>query len=265
MVNYVTHNGHILVEKDVFTLMQGDLAKFEPHQPAINPDTLALDNIRRIAWATNEVPFMPLVPLYTPFYGPLFQRLNYTHRSFPLHAVPGGGWGLIPEVVQEWMTLERNMLHLLIAMMDVSKAPLPKFFRYWTLPKRYGYELHYRSRRDALIIASRSRDSFIPLMAALTLMLRIMEDLTTRIENFNWRGKVLETTGIHPQWLAELEMSVVGDFDSPRVGGFIDLPTCDFKWLLPLFSSFKMPVISSLGIHNRPSFTCTQVLGEICT
>jgi hypothetical protein len=242
MVDYVTHNGHILVRNDVFTLMQGDLAKFEPYQPAVDPDTLVLDKIWRMAWATNEVPFMLLVPMYTPFYGPLFQRLNYTHRSFPLHMVTGGGWCLVPEVVQEWRTLERNMHHLFVAMIDVSNAPLPRFFRYWALPKRYGYELHYRSRRDAQIIASRSRDSFIPLMAALTLMLLIMDDLTTRKENFKWRDTVLQKTGIHPQWLAELEKSVVGDFDSPRVGGIINFTTCEFQWLLPLFSSFKMPI-----------------------
>jgi hypothetical protein len=235
-------------------MVQGDLTTFNPYpHHSLNPDSFVLNNIRQISWTTNETPFTPLVPLGKPFFGPLFGRLNYSDGNLPVYHEPSRDWGLDPAVVEEWVALERNMRTLLIAMMDVSTAPLPSHFRYWALPRQYGYELRYRRHRDARIIASRSRDSFIPLMAALTLMLRIMDDLWQHIPDFCWRERVLERTGIHPQWLGDLEMSAVGDFRYPRVGGIIDIGKCEFRWLLPLFTAFEMPIYLYWGpIIDRP-------------
>jgi hypothetical protein len=73
--------------------------------------------------------------------------------------------------------------------------------------------------------------------------------------SFDWREKLLAKTGIHPQWLADLELSAAGDFDAPKVGGIIDIQACEFSWLLPFVTSQvkHLPIYIYWGaINNRP-------------
>jgi hypothetical protein len=244
---FASDGRHTLVGNDVYTVIrhQGnfDLIKRVPRrQDAPTPSSLVLDNLWQTSWISNEVPFISLVPTFRPFYGPLLHRLHYDDRTLPIERHPEGGWSLSPAVVEEWVALERNMRVLVYAMLECSSAPLPRNFRFWSFPGRYGYELRYRCHKHAKIIASRSRDAFIPLVAALSFALMVMDWQTEQLGEFDWRGKLLKKTGIHPQWLADLEMSAVGDFTAPRVGGIIDMTTCEFKWMLPLLWQFNMPL-----------------------
>ena len=126
------------------------------------------------------------------------------------------------------------------------------FFRLWSFPKQYGYELSYHCRRHAQIVASCSRDVFVPLMAAISFMLMLMDWQERQIESFNWYAKVLTKTSIHHQWLADLEMSAVADFTAPKMGGILDFATCDLKWMLPILHKLNMP----LYLHWGPIADC---------
>jgi len=143
----------------------------------------------------------------------------------------GGGFQLDPDVVREWRALEHNLITILGAMMTFDLA-LPRDFRVWRYPYYYGYEALYANRKDALIVAARSRDSFIPLMATLTMFIILLKQERRRRPDFNWRVGLLKKTEIHYQWFAELEGSAVGDLTIPRVGGIVNMKTCQYKWML---------------------------------
>jgi len=160
-----------------------------------------------------------------------------------VHQLPDGTWALDCAVVRDWDTLERNLRALLSSMLFFSTSPLPRLFQPWYYPMKYGYKLSYGTYRQARFIALRSRDAFVPLMASISFMLILMEAQEKVSPNFNWHENILGRSGIHYQWLTELESSAVGDFNLPRVGGIIELETCEFKALLPLLRKAKnMPL-----------------------
>jgi hypothetical protein len=215
MFHFVTFGNHFIIGEDIYTVLTGNLNQFRPGAcQFLNPDSPVLVDIWHMNWILNEVPFMPLVLLNMPFYGLLFQRLNYTSKMFPLER-HGTSWSLNHGVVDEWIALERNMHSVFLVINEVCIVPMPTLFQYWALPTQYGYEFYYHSPRETRIIASCSRDSFIPLMAALTFVFLIANDLAYTEENFTWCEKVLEKTGIHPQWLSALKYSVVCDMTVP--------------------------------------------------
>ena len=253
---YATDGRHVVAGQSVYTVIQGDLRIFDrlPGRERLGPVSVVLDDICSTGWIANEVPFMSLVPVHRPFYGALFQRLHYNDDNLPIQRLEDGSWSLHPAVLTEWVSLERNMRALLSALLDCSSAVLPKYFRLWSFPKQYGYQLHYRSQRHARVIASRSRDSFIPLMAALSFMLVLMgwqEQL--KGDGFDWHAIVFSNTSIHPQWLADLEMSVVGNYNTPRVGGIINFAKSEILWMLPTIRKLNMPLYLHWGhIQDRP-------------
>jgi hypothetical protein len=220
------------------------------------PTSSSISNIWQFNWIRNEFPYMMLVPIHTPFTGSLFRRLNYT-RDFPLEKQSSGGWALASSVICEWTSLERNLRALLAAMhlLCLYQPFIPPLFQYWPAPYRYGYEGTYRTRKQAQIVATNSRNAFIPLMTAITYFWLILECIDGS-EGIDWRAKVLKRTGIHCEWLAELEFSAAGDFTStPRVGGILDMDSCKFQSILPFLwrCQVRMPLLLHWGnIIDRP-------------
>ena len=51
---------------------------------------------------------------------------------------------------------------------------------------------------------------------------------------------MLSKTNIHPQWLAALESSAAGDFFLERVGGIVEIQTCEFDGILQLFADLPL-------------------------
>ena len=243
---FAIHGPHALVGKNVYTIFHGDSNGFiNIPRPGDSPKSLplVLKNIWQLGYVSNSTPFMPLVPQHRPFHGSLFSRLNYDSRTIPVHQLPNGNWALDGTVIRDWDTLERNLRALLSSMLFFSTMPLPRLFQLWYYPMKYGYKLSYQTYRQARFIALRSRDAFIPLMASLSFMLILMEAQEKLSPNFNWRDKVLGRSGTHYQWLAELELSAVGDLNVPRIGGIINLETCEFNALLPVMCKAKnMPL-----------------------
>jgi hypothetical protein len=243
---------HALLRKEVFTVVCENSNPRIPPRIEHNPDSVIFDPFD-MCWVSDKLPFMMLVLRHKPFYYPLFDRLDFDDGRFPAYRHGPGEWSLDPKLVTEWVALERNMQVLVHAMSDLSTGWLPKFFRFWPFPKRYGYELSYSCRIHVQIIAAQSRNAFVPLMATITLMFLILAHRESLIDRFNWREKVLERTGIHPEWLAALESSAAGDPFLSRVGGVIHVEGCEFLNLLPLVRKARMPLYVCWGeITNTP-------------
>ncbi|KAK7046279.1 hypothetical protein R3P38DRAFT_2507877 [Favolaschia claudopus] len=157
---------------------------------------------------------------------------------------------------ESWGKLESGLRHLLRAMYKVfgsnpSVGMIDFLPRYFAWPKRFGYAQTYRNRESAKIVAERTRNSFLPLMATITMMFLVFEGQGWA----NWRDRVLETSGLHSAWFAEVESSAVGDLRLPRVGGIFDFSDPDdmsnfardsgrhkLEWLVNLICSFNPPI-----------------------
>ncbi|KAG6836246.1 hypothetical protein H0H93_009896 [Arthromyces matolae] len=66
-----------------------------------------------------------------------------------------------------------------------------------------------------------------------------------------WRETVLKKTGIHHQWLGDLELSIAGDFNAKRVGGIMQRPS-QLATLLPSLSKLSIPLFVSWGDLQDP-------------
>lgn len=137
-------------------------------------------------WIPNEHPFMFLVPLHPPFYGPLFERLALRHGNAPVRRVKRVLYTLDGRLKEDWASLEQNLKAIVFAMVDLYTVPLPKFFQFWPFPKRYGYQLDHPSEEHAQRVAINSRNAFVPLMAAITLFLLILNDQELSVPGFTW-------------------------------------------------------------------------------
>ncbi|KAK0215264.1 hypothetical protein EDD85DRAFT_962803 [Armillaria nabsnona] len=202
-----------------------------------DPITANLAAMTEQQWITNELSFMMLIPIENPFFGPLFTCLWFGPHNIPIESTSHPSsiitWSLENTVKEEWISLEHNLCALLYATLKLSTAPLPPFFRLWSSPLHFGYENHYGSvgaTRKAIV---GSRNAFLPFMATLSLMIVLMAWQEKQVPGFNWRQKVLEETAIHCQWLAKLEVSAVGDLQTPRTGRFINAWGSQLLWMLP--------------------------------
>ncbi|KAG6819796.1 hypothetical protein H0H93_008550 [Arthromyces matolae] len=246
---------HFVVENQLFTRIQGDrsqdfpiqLPPSEPHDPERR---FKLDSLNRMSWILDEFPFLMAIPLENPFSGLLFDRLHYNGDRF---VVPSKyGFKLRLNVLRAWEDLELNLRAVVYAMAEICQTYLPKTFRFWAFPKRYGYTKTYTSQAVAQSIAIQSRDSFIPLIATATFFLVLMETHAHPEPGSTWRETVLKKTGIHHQWLSDLELSIAGDFKAKRVGGIMRSPRQLAALSLPL-SQLNMPLFVSWGLLSDPA------------
>ena len=214
------NGNHAIANDAVFTDLRAShferrdfdvLYRLPTRDDAPHPTSLILNDIWTVHWIRPEAPFMMLVPTNRrPFHGPLFSRLDFVH-NIPLHQSEDRSWSLRSDVIRDWHALEHNLHAVWWAMLKKSNARSPAALRYWAWPHRYGYHLTYRSRSDANIIATRSRNAFIPLMASITFFIIQLDYLATRYgEGFvEWRRDVIAAADIHPQWFSDLESSIV--------------------------------------------------------
>jgi len=150
----------------------------------------------------------------------------------------------------EWASLEYNMSRVLLAMrkLDFNIAFPPKF-TYWPEPQRYGYIRSYRSQKTAQIAAYRSKNAFVPLMATVSLWMRLLDAHMEKIAKPRaWRTEVAQRSGVDHQWVAELLATL--DASVHRVGGIIDVPSCHFLAWLPEIWRDVEQIVFSWGSYN---------------
>jgi hypothetical protein len=255
---------HGVVGNNIFTSLQTRegvsgleiLHHLPSRDDAPHPTSLVLDDIWNVHWIRPEAPFMLLVPKHRrPFDNPLFACLDYAH-DIPLERNPTTGhWSLREDLMLEWHTLEVNLLAVWWAMLKACDYRMPKDVRYWAWPCRYGYRMTYGTRNAARIVAARSRNAFIPLMASITFSVLVLDYLQcTQAPHYqNWQQEVIAASKLHQEWWSLLEASVVMDNTIPRVGGIVDMSACDFANILPALQQFDMPLLLYWGpISDRP-------------
>ncbi|KAJ6484901.1 hypothetical protein C8R45DRAFT_931335 [Mycena sanguinolenta] len=222
-------DGHVRIDKAIFGVHCGDPELFlnmpTPEQAPAHGIIEWDAEFERISWTFVQTPYLLFVPRENPFHGPLLGQLRRPRNRFPLLKEPEG-WILAWDVRLSWSKLESGLRLLQQILLEIGgfNVPegmlrfLPAFESVW--PKRFGYAVHFRDRKLAHKVAERSRNAFVPLMSSITLMLFVLDSHGQD----GWRDKVLEKLAFEnsDQWFADLEASVVGNRNFPRVGGILD-------------------------------------------
>jgi hypothetical protein len=191
---------------------------YPPH-PFPNQAPLDLSTIRLPQWSSNKYPFLAWTPSSIQFEGPLFGRLHWLHQTLPIESY-GDRWILSEDVRMRWHRLEHNLHTLASSLLD--RAQLTPSFTFWPLPSRYGYLQTYPTEEDARHYAMYSRDAFVPLIAACSFA--IANNIDSWDYDFPvpfWLRELVEK-GVHPQYLENIQKSIVGDFTIDRAGMVID-------------------------------------------
>ncbi|KAJ6602948.1 hypothetical protein B0H10DRAFT_2230052 [Mycena sp. CBHHK59/15] len=269
-------DGHIRGgDQHIFGVHYGDptfILNMPNPSEAPSPEHNLMDaDFYHTTWTSPHMPYLILLPRYSPFYGPLFRRLHFTHGTIPIE-VHDGGWCLNPCLRQEWSQLEWALRSVLRAMAHVHPGAVQEGLILHGWPTQYGYHISRRNRQAALVVSMRARDAFLPLMAAITMMFLALQERLGKSEE-SWRMSVIKLSGVHPQWFADLESSAVGDMSIERLGGIIDLVLLDdqtrtrripMEWLLTLVvGKLPVPLYFHWGKIDRvPDFPIPWALKE---
>lgn len=222
------------------------------HADAREPVEDNPDDLRKIGWVTEPYLYLALMPRFHPYNTPLFEWLRPLKQ--PTIQMGRFEWRLRADVTMTWNRLEYNLRVVLKAMWDLC-ANMSYLFKPWPIPSRFGFLRAASSRVGMEVLASESRDAFLPLIAAISFHIVILNYRQSKLESygkFNWRDAVLKKTGFHPQWLEELELSAAGDFRVPRVGAFFNAEMCrDSLFLLPRLAALGVPLHVDWGTLQR--------------
>ncbi|KAK6987632.1 hypothetical protein R3P38DRAFT_3332483 [Favolaschia claudopus] len=262
----------------IFGVHYGDpsfLLDIPPPSKATAPDGYRFHDgdFKRPLWIDPKFPYLVLLPRFNPFYGPLFSRLNLNEKTVPIVkvSVPGSSfgqfssrWGLKQKIADSWLYLESLLRLTLRTMMGLYGSRPAEAVYTFLSPISYCYtERNATSHSNAVKIALRSRDAFLPLMAEITLMFILLDARDIK----DWRARLSDQTKLHRQWIVDLEQSAVGNrewllaahrklsnMNIDRVGGIMDL-TLEKQHLdhhLPRHARWLLPHL--LGKHRVPLY-----------
>ncbi|KAK7015660.1 hypothetical protein R3P38DRAFT_2786602 [Favolaschia claudopus] len=249
----------------VFGVHYGDpsfLLDIPPPSKATAPDGYKFNDgdFRRPLWIDPKFPYLVLLPRFSPFNGPLFSRLNVNEKTVPIVevTVPGSSfgqfnirWGLDQKVVDSWLYLESLLRLTLRTMMDLYGSRPGEAVYTFLSPISYCYtERNATSHSNAVKIALRSRDAFLPLMAEITVMFILLDARDTQ----DWRRRLMNRTKLNWQWIVDLEQSAVGNMHIDWLGGIMDLTLrkTHMDHHLPLHARWLLPHL--LGRHRVPLY-----------
>ncbi|KAK7044607.1 hypothetical protein R3P38DRAFT_3176855 [Favolaschia claudopus] len=258
-------DGFIQTKVGIFGVHYGDprfLLDIPLPSEAAAPDGYRFNNedFRRPLWLDPKFPYLVLLPRFSPFYGPLFSRLNVNEKTVPIVevTVPGSSfkqfdvrWGLEQKLVDSWLYLESLLRLTLRTMMDLYGSRPAEAVYTFLSPINYCYtERNATSRSNAVKIALRSRDAFLPLMAEITLMFILLDARDIK----DWRGRLMDHTKLTWQWIVDLEQSAVGNMTIDRMGGLMDLTLAKthLDHHLPRHARWLLPLL--LGKHRVPLY-----------
>ncbi|KAJ6467981.1 hypothetical protein C8R47DRAFT_1303114 [Mycena vitilis] len=219
--------GHARISDSIWGVYKGNpqqLLKMPSPNEAPAPEYARVkgNNFWSPTYISPRYPYIMFIPACFPWYGPIFCKLNYRRDKLPLVKQEDGRWRLEVPVTEEWSNLEGSLRRVAIRMMKLMTTPYPEEMVQFALPYRFGYLRPYRTENAARTVVCRSLHAFLPLIGSLAMLFWFIQMELKDVPDWDWRKILCEQANVHPQWLADLERSVVGDLDVPRLGGLID-------------------------------------------
>lgn len=179
--------------------------------------------LRRVNFQHERYPYLAFIPAYPSFAGIILNRFADLESVI---VEDENGWHLTDELQVRWFLLGnavRGMSQLLVK--RSTRHPRVELVEY-TKPERYGYQLNYRTRDEALKRAEESRDAFLPLFAMLTFVVALYKfDHTSEFIDSSGTPewcRILLDNHVNGTWLEDLRLSQILDFTCRRVGVILD-------------------------------------------
>ncbi|KAJ7663696.1 hypothetical protein DFH06DRAFT_1128077 [Mycena polygramma] len=212
--------GHARISDSIWGVYQGNpqlLLKMPSPNEAPAPEYARVkgNNFWSPTYISPRYPYVMFIPACFPWYGPIFGKLNYRRDKLPLVKQEDGRWRLEVPVTEEWSKLEGSLRRVAIRMMTLTKTPYPEEMVQFALPYRFGYLRPYRTENAARTVVCRSLHAFLPLIGNLAMLFWFIQMESKDMPDWDGRKILCEQAGVHPQWLADLERSVVGTSTYP--------------------------------------------------
>ncbi|KAK0421589.1 hypothetical protein EV421DRAFT_1916387 [Armillaria borealis] len=194
-------------------------------------------------WASNSMPYGGFLPVRRAdiFECELFQCLNHTSTSLPVHSSGRGLWSLGAKVVESWRNLEA-LLARLRQVLEVQAGHRNIDHLHFPFPWKYGYHHAKPSRKAMVYSAVRSRDAFILMAAEISYFLALVSDSFEGSLFQNWSAILTREVG--GKWGKNLPADAVGIFIDPR--------ECNFGYFLRAYTNFKVPFWIDWGLLDQP-------------
>ncbi|KIJ25864.1 hypothetical protein M422DRAFT_55772 [Sphaerobolus stellatus SS14] len=198
-------------------------------------------------WFVPNYPQLALIPKNPVYDGPLLQCLWLDH---PLKWLTHTGnlWMLHKEIVQSWMPLERALYMIANALMKEAKIAFDLNFDFLPLPSSRGYLQTHKSEENAVKCIYWSRDTFLGLLAIISLGVLLFERKTLLPD-------------MDSPWIEYLVKKLTGNVR--RLRTFIDVNGfSSFKLLRELLKA-DVPVWFSWGaVSCKPCRTCWAIVDD---
>ncbi|KAF9060348.1 hypothetical protein BDP27DRAFT_1430188 [Rhodocollybia butyracea] len=260
----------------------------KPHNyPMVPPETqppdpdyhaLALPRFDLPGWFVSSLPFLGFAPSSNPFKCQFLQCLDYNIDMLPIELHHESGCYILnPSLRDDWDSLERNMRAFLGACRHVNPLGLTHDFRFWFYPQQFGYCFAWETEKLARWAASRSRQAFILLIAAISFFLKMLyhmekkwvalfENCTTQLPDpnpfwsarqneyaklccglvpskFEWQECLQKETSISSEWLSYFYQIM----EMPMAGVFMNVNDRSCIPLIPVFLEANMPLVLCWG------------------
>ncbi|KAF8881263.1 hypothetical protein BD779DRAFT_1445663, partial [Infundibulicybe gibba] len=152
-------------------------------------------------WLEDMAPQGALIPKYPHFDGPLFGRLDVSGESLPIvYQSQTRTYHLDTEVQESWGRLEFALYDLSTILHKALQLSIP-YCRRLAFPSHYGYTHNHTSAEIAKQCVMNSRDAFVPLMAACSMVMVLFEARgNLSVDNPSWASYLI-SKGVYPAWI----------------------------------------------------------------
>lgn len=184
-VTHLEGGSHVVIQEDVFTFLGRQPTRFPcpvpPKSSPLDPHPRAqIPNFYVPSWIDRKLPCLAFIPATNPFKCAFLRCLDYSYTSFPIEKVREG-FALHESLRDDWDSLEKNMRVFLRACLRVNQLPFPQGLTFWSYPLQYGYRKAYTTAEAARRVAFRSRQAFLPLIGAISLVLHMLYHLENKM------------------------------------------------------------------------------------
>lgn len=210
-----------------------------------NPPELTAAFERR--WIKDDyfwAAFAPELPDYRGY----FQSLNFNKSCIPVDA-SGNSFVLRNSVLQEWLSLENNLIRTAQSIKISYSLHMPLYTRTPNPPSAYGYQRVFSSYQHATRSVWASRRAFLNLMTYTSCLIGCATardpDPPSCFALPQWAQTLLTSHGAPYTWINGLCNSWIANFSVDRLGGFINTSVTQWQWpscVLNTFLRLRIPL-----------------------
>ncbi|KAJ7736941.1 hypothetical protein B0H14DRAFT_2638850 [Mycena olivaceomarginata] len=218
--------GHYSNKNELYSVHWGspDVIRQTPsplQAPPINHEVW-IPRFRELRYLSLEFPYLLFVPTRNPWHTPLFHSFNRIRYKIPIVSHKDDGFRLAPEVANHWVDTERclRVLGRELLRLVPHKRWMDRI-NPWFFPGRFQFLRCFETEKKARFAVWLSMENFLPLLGYVAMGLWLLQSETSEAlyrgeDPPDWRGQVIEKTGLHPSFLEYAEQSV--NWQEERVG-----------------------------------------------